>query len=50
MKKFFKHWILGRRIWYQLSYHVFMNHWKAADTMCKRIDRMKINKWYIKLI
>ena len=50
MKKFFKHWRLGIKIWYELNYHVQMNHWKAASNICKRIDRLKVNKWYIKLI
>lgn len=48
MRKFFKHWKLGARIWSQLNFHIQMNHWKAANTMCRRIERMKVNRWYIR--
>ncbi len=44
-----KHWILGVKMWYQLSYHIQMNHWRAAFNICRRIDRLKMDKLHIKL-
>lgn len=25
----------------QMSYHIFMNHWKAASNLCRRHERVK---------
>lgn len=38
---------IGRRIWYMMGYHLFMQHWKAAGNMSRRFDRLKFNRWYL---
>jgi hypothetical protein len=39
---------IGARCWNRLSYHVYMNHWKAASNISNRITRLHVNKWWIR--
>lgn len=47
--KFLKHWRISNELWLMLGYHIWMEHHGQASNICKRIKRIKADKWYIKL-